>query len=299
MDTEKTLARKDGAVPQFAARPFQILTLLDMLEFFAYSYYLFISKFEEAGCRFHGAEWDRGKQSPAKPDELDLLRHTMNVLADNLNKAGVRVLETTLRRIREIREDCDADPPPDVGTINRQLLRLRQDLESDLKEQKFMALSQEEIRNFNQDERFGAEVKIKFPNANQEITAAATCYAINNYTGCVFHLMRAIEYGARAMLQNFGVTTLRDQRPVALGDWGNLQESLTDELQKLSVGKRKDAQKMRDFEFFSYAIEQFEKFRTWRNKVSHLREEFLPGQTKDIMDATERYMRHLATRLIE
>jgi hypothetical protein len=298
MNNPKTLALSNEAVPQFPARPFQILTLLDMLEFFAYSYYLFIDKFEAVVCTLGHAQNQRGKQSPLKPEELDDLRHETSVLADELKQAGITIFETTLNRISEIREDCDDSPPPVLGSINRQLRRLRKDLAKDLHKQVFMSLSPEEIKYFNQEEKFGAEVKAKFPKANREITAASTCYAINNYTGCVFHLMRAVEYGARAMLKEFGVET-HDNRPIELGDWGLLLDALKAERSKLSIGKRKDPQKLRDFEFYSYPIDQFEKFRVWRNKVSHLREPFFPGQTKDIMDDAERYVRHLAERLDE
>lgn len=114
MNNPRTLASNHKAVPQFPVRPFQILTLLDMLEFFAHNYYLFITKFDQVGCRFHVAEWERGKQSPAKPEELDELRHATTVLSDELKQAGVNIFQTTLDRFNEIREDCDDDPPPVV-----------------------------------------------------------------------------------------------------------------------------------------------------------------------------------------
>src|SRR5207253_1089631 len=99
----------------------------------------------------------------------------------------------------------DHDPPPVLGEVAKQILRLRKDLERDLKQKIFMSLSEEDIKYWQQPELFGSEVKAKFPKANEETTAAGTCFAINDYNGCVYHLMRTVEYGARAMLKQLAV----------------------------------------------------------------------------------------------
>jgi hypothetical protein len=278
------------------ARPIELVTLLDMLQFYAYVFYLFITKFDAVSCLIDSAVDKRGEDKRLKPDEIDELRLEMTILREELEKAGVVVsLESTAKRMEEIKEDCDDSLPPMLGSIVKQLLRLRKDLEKDLREKVFMSLSAAEVEYYNQPQLFGSEVKSRFPKANEEITAAGTCYAINDYNGCVFHLMRVVEYGARTMLKELNVQK-HGNHPIELCDWGELKRALDAELPKLSTGKLTDTQIMSDLEFYTYPIQEFEKFRIWRNKASHLREAYLPGQTKDIMDATERYMRHLAQR---
>ncbi len=44
---------------------------------------------------------------------------------------------------------------------------------------------------------FGPEVLDVFPDANRDIAAAARCLALDEWTACVFHLMRVVEHGIR------------------------------------------------------------------------------------------------------
>jgi hypothetical protein len=52
---------------------------------------------------------------------------------------------------------------------------------------------------------FTEEVSRRFPQATEEMKEAGTCYALGRNTACVFHLMRAVEYGIRALAIAAGV----------------------------------------------------------------------------------------------
>ncbi len=146
---------------------------------------------------------------------------------------------------------------------------------------------------------FGQDVASKFPAANGEITAAGNCYATGNNTACVFHLMRAVEHGARALVKGLRVTN-KLKHKLELSEWGDLIAALDDGLKPLAVGKRKSLIKTERFEFYNHAIAQFRNFKdAWRNNVSHTRKVYQPGQTKDIMDNTRQFMQHLAAKLAE
>lgn len=44
---------------------------------------------------------------------------------------------------------------------------------------------------------FGEVVYNVFPDARRDIAAAGRCYALDEWTACVMHLMRALEFGLR------------------------------------------------------------------------------------------------------
>lgn len=282
-----------GAWP---AQSFQVVSLLDMLPFAAEVFHLqsinlraaittLIQTVDSRGLDAQTTEADAAKPLAIVRD----LQHWCKEISLERANEHLWNLETRLTRVEH------GYP---LTELIHDLKNLDQAIGRDFGDKLFICLQPGEEALYQKPEVFGPDVKTKFPLANQDITIAGTCYAMNDYQGCVFHLMRAVEYGARAMLEELGVQSF-DGQPVELCDWGKLHGALTAQLPSLSKGKRADSQVMSDFEWYSYPIQEFEKFRVWRNKVSHLREPFLPGQTRDIIDATERYMRHLATRLDE
>jgi hypothetical protein len=172
--------------------------------------------------------------------------------------------------------------------------------------------------HYDREALFGAEVAERFPEANKEIREAGNCYATGNYTACVFHLMRGVEIGAKAMVfrmkaQKYigkdefvkGVKVFK-KKPVELCDWSMLIGGLRRALKELEKGTASDPRKKARHAFFSEAVEAFSLFKdAWRNKISHghdvapERKLFLEGETTDIMKSTERFMRHLAQRVKE
>lgn len=293
----ENLASESGIEAPFPARPFQVVSLLDMLRYYAGLFHLYCTKLEEFQHALgHRAE-SRGQDSPVTTEEA---KEALTIIQDISQECKRINLERSLERLERLTSLLPryTELKFSLTHLIWEMNELNIAIAADLGDRRFFSISEEEAKLYENDDLFGTEVSSRFPKANDESRIAGTCYAMNNYTGCVFHLMRAVEYGARTMLKELGVQT-HENRPIELCDWGGLGAALNVKLNDLSIGRRNDAQKMQDFEFFSYPIHEFEKFRTWRNKVSHLREEYLPGHTKDIMDATERYLRHLATRFNE
>lgn len=282
-----------GAWP---APSFQVVSLLEMLPFAAEVFQLECIELRNSINTLTQAVDERGLGAQTTNQDAEIPLIIVKLFKPDcekldLQRANERIwnLEIRLTRVEH-------------GYRLTELIHDLKDLDDaiakDLGDKMFICLQPREEALYQKPEMFGPDVKTKFPLANQDITIAGTCYAMNDYQGCVFHLMRAVEYGSRAMLKELGIQT-HGNKPVELCDWGELQTALDAQLPLLSKGKLNDRQKMSDFEWYSYPIHELGKFRVWRNKVSHLREPFLPGQTKDIIDATERYMRHLAERIDE
>lgn len=178
-------------------------------------------------------------------------------------------------------------------------------LQKDLRQYTFLWMPTDSARYYEQKEMFGPDVAKGFPKANEEITLAGNCYATGNYTACVFHLMRTAEIGARAMVSGLRAQKhLLNQKglriPVELCDWHTLISALQKGIDAKSAGVGTDTRKKKTFEFYNHALGSFRNFKdAWRNHVSHTRELYQPGKTKDIMDNTRQFMQLLATRLKE
>src|SRR5205085_5356579 len=107
-----------------------------------------------------------------------------------------------------------------------ELRDLREAVERGLTKKIFMYLPASDAEYYDQEALFGQEVATKFPQANKEIKEAGNCYATGNYTASVFHLMRAVEHGARALVKRLKIRrgTGPDDLPypVELCDWGTI-----------------------------------------------------------------------------
>jgi hypothetical protein len=66
---------------------------------------------------------------------------------------------------------------------------------------------------FEKDDLFGPEVSSAFPSSTDNIRNAGTCFAVEQYDACVFHLMRVLERGIRVLAAKFNVPFLNTEKP--------------------------------------------------------------------------------------
>ena len=181
--------------------------------------------------------------------------------------------------------------------LHFQLGELHEDIQRVLAENKFMMISASEATYYNNPVLFGSDVAERFPKANKEITEAGNCYATGNNTACVFHLMRAVELGARALVRQLKVSK-NLPRPAELCDWGTIVREL--EKATNNLPKRTSVKVSETSAFYSHAVAQFRNFKdAWRNQVSHTRTTYDEHQAMSVMSNTQQFMQHLAVRLKE
>lgn len=112
---------------------------------------------------------------------------------------------------------------------------------------------------------FGQEVIAVFPEARRDIEAAARCLALEENTACVFHLMRALEYG----LRGFAVVVGVDSEGLDLENWKNIIDRIESKIRAIENEKRSQSKSERA-QVFSEAASEFRHFKdAWRNSVSH------------------------------
>jgi hypothetical protein len=187
-----------------------------------------------------------------------------------------------------------------IGITWQQLVNeltvLRQTTEADLEKHKFAfvlpakADVMAEMLNWS-------EIRQSFASAIDDIDSAAECYALEQNTACVFHLMRVAEQGLRSIAKKAGVklTDKGKRQPIEFATWDKVIAGIRSEIAKartLPQGPRKN----RKLQFYSDAAENCAYIRdVWRNEVSHTRKNYNDGEASGVINRVKDFMQLLAT----
>jgi len=82
-------------------------------------------------------------------------------------------------------------------------------VERELQYQKFWYMTPDEAKWFEADEEFGPFSTLgapTFPSAREDMKEAKNCYVLGRHTAAVFHAMRVLEYGLKALADDVGIT---------------------------------------------------------------------------------------------
>ncbi len=114
-------------------------------------------------------------------------------------------------------------------------------------------------------EPFGHEVAEVFAEANKDIAAASRCFALDEWTACVFHLMRCLEISLRSLAEFVGLP----KDAMAHENWKNVIDQIESKIRRME-GEPKSAEKIERLRLLSSAASQFRYFKdAWRNHVAH------------------------------
>lgn len=185
-------------------------------------------------------------------------------------------------------------------------------ISDEIKDITFGFIPKEKTQFFEQEALFGKEVNERFPSAIQDISEAGNCYAYGLYTACVFHLMRVVEIGAKSMVcamkaQKHITTSVSIKgtktivkKPIELCDWGTLIKGLESSIRELEQGTKTSLKKKEMLAYYSHAVGVFRNFKdAWRNNVAHSHKIYDVEETKNIIDNTKQFLKHLALKVKE
>jgi HEPN domain-containing protein len=150
---------------------------------------------------------------------------------------------------------------------------------------------------FMQPRHFMSEAtKEAFPVARKEMAEAGRCHAVGMYTAAVFHCVRAVEIGLRAM-----ATDLKVELPIPLdlAEQETLIAGIESKVRALKE-KPKSEQKDADQNFYSQAAMQFRYFKDgWRIRVAHTRATYDEPAAQSVIEHAATFIDILAARLKE
>ncbi|MGY3575692.1 HEPN domain-containing protein [Bradyrhizobium sp. USDA 4504] len=144
----------------------------------------------------------------------------------------------------------------------------------------------------------GQEAKQAFKSANEDMIEANTCYALGRNTAAVFHAMRCVEIGLRALVMERRVIFRKG--PVAWQQWNELITEAEKAFERDASAITKGPLKDRFLEFYRGSLRSFQGFKDeFRNYVSHTRGSYDERTALRVISDVEVFMNRLATGGLE
>ena len=186
----------------------------------------------------------------------------------------------------------------DASTFMSELEHLSQSLHEEMKKHKYVQVMPDRIEYLSQQKLFGDAVYKAFPGARYEIAEAGNCLAVEANTAAVFHLMRAAEFGLRALARDRRVALPR-RAVLDLATWETIIKELEDA--ELAIqGYPRTLTRELQFEFYHGAMMEFKRFKNkFRNGIMHTRDEYDRTDALSALTHTKAFMGILASRISE
>lgn len=134
--------------------------------------------------------------------------------------------------------------------------------------------------------------EIAFPSAVRDMQEAGRCFALDQFTACVLHLMRALEFPLGAMVKALKFTP-------SSPNWEQVINECEREIRKISPLTNGPDWKQ-DEQFYSEAALHFRFVKNaWRNHAVHGRDTYDGRETREIMTHVRSFMDQLSHKLTE
>ena len=136
------------------------------------------------------------------------------------------------------------------------------------------------------------EAENSFPSSVRDVIEAGRCFALDRFTACVLHLMRALEFPLNALVKALRFTP-------SSPNWHQILNEAEREIAKISPATHGPTWKD-DEKFYSEAALYFRFFKNaLRNYAVHGHDTYDVHEAREIMTHVRSFMAHLATKLSE
>jgi len=222
-------------------------------------------------------------QPVSAPDRAGILTQHMARLIDALNKIGARSALAAANRLRS-RVD-DENMSLNHGELNAALVDTESRFMDHLNDIKLFVLGQQEAGLLEPSDNLlafsGAPVdgfSRAFPNGSFEIEEAAKCIAFERYTASVFHCMRAMEIGIKAIASFLEIPD--PAKPVEK-NWGIILRAINDAMNsKYPKGTRLPKTTGATLELLYAHLDAIKN--PWRNATMHVENVYAPHEAVHI-----------------
>jgi hypothetical protein len=159
------------------------------------------------------------------------------------------------------------------GDAVRELAELNNELRDDFSERHVVVIPEDRVKYY--DASFDdARMATDFPEATKEIKEAGSCLAAGRHMASVFHLMRGVEQGMRAVAVATGGTTTPPKVPLEYQVWQTVIEGIESRTKRAPEGWSEPS-KSNGRAFFSGTVADLFAFKDeTRNLCMHTRHGF-------------------------
>jgi hypothetical protein len=164
---------------------------------------------------------------------------------------------------------------------------------SEMSHEVFLWMPSRQAAFFNATEKtFADKVADRFPKALSEIRSAGNCYATDNPTACVFHLMRVMEIGLRAIYASLGLAfDPQASWGKILKDWGQ---------DEIKAHPAANAIMLANLQFYQNARSTLAAVKdSWRNSTMHFDRGYDLPEAEEIMVAVRGFLKCVAEKMNE
>jgi hypothetical protein len=270
--------------------PGKLWSLWDMLGQFGQEYYLIGSRMTEL------EEYLRSKE--AGGGEIDVedprLAGAINFFADKKQfwaEQELKIIWDKIfkigRRIAKHRRQKWRGTTFNAAHLRSELAAIKQDLYSVSSRKKFYYLRSDVVGLYGQQELFGPLISKRFQDAAEDIEHAGNCLALGEYTGAVFHLMRAMESAVRALAKKLKVTINPKDT------WGMILNNMDAGIKALP--EKTAQQKRKKDEWSECRVNLFHVKNAWRDNSMHGKRTYTDQEARRVMESVKVFMEQLAS----
>jgi hypothetical protein len=282
--------RSSLEIPSWTWRPLLLTDLLAMLANYAW---VFI-RLNEALAEL---EDYIGKMGDAYVGYTEDSQRVASLLETSLNHAENHCKDLNLGfsivMIDRIRHNIHSQEG--FGHLKEQYSRLRERIDDELRSQLLLHIPADKVEYYRGNHQFGEPVSNKFPSAAYDISEAGKCFAVGRNIACVFHLMRVMEYGLRALGKSLNDPNLDPKKNPT---WDRILQLCDKELQLPYAQQSSEWQQHQ--QFFAEATANLRAVKdAWRNPTLHVEQFYDEEKALDVWNAVRAFMKHLATILSE
>jgi len=278
-------------LPPWVRESHKAWSLYDMLHFSAAMFLAIFNDLARLAARLP-AVTRAVKPSTKQRQYLRALTVDLKQLAKECTDMGIS--QPVVYQILKLASDHPVHTNEDCSATLTRLGIIRESIIGELASYKFYAISPSLAYLTENEPLFGGVVADKFPDASKDIAASGRCLALDEWTACVFHCMRALEQGLRALAAYVGVDM---SIALELENWKNVIDRIEKEIRKLEDLPRGNL-KTEKIRVCSEAASQFRYFKdAWRNHVAHSRESYDSRNALAVWEHTRDFMRTLAENI--
>ncbi len=218
---------------------------------------------------------------------VDKYNNDLNIILEGIEQTGLIAAPKLIKQILSRLSDMS------FMRLHENIIQLREMIINELKEVLLIFIPREKAIWLEKERNVNAQFAQSFPSALDDYKEVVFCYASGRYIATVFHSMRILEYGLKALAEDIGLIFDVQQ-------WGTIIDQIEKEIGNIRKTMPKGPAKSERLQFLSEAAKEFAYFKDgWRNYVSHRRATYDGPQALSAINHVKAFMLHLSRKLSE
>lgn len=271
--------------PPWIGNPYRPVTLLDMLRVYATNFMRVAAYLDR--CAKKAASLLGFNERKVDAEDMAEFKNALETIWADVESLNLSAMTETIQHYRE-RIDAGNMTYGELSSAAPEIFRIYQGL---VRKEVFLHVNAERTKYLDDPELFGPDLATALPASYSEIMDGAACYAKEQDTACVMHLMRGLEVALTVLADKFAVKSDREQ-------WHNIIERIQKAVNSLGPSNGADWKEQQ--EFYSTACSHFMHFKNaWRNHAMHSRTRYSGPEAFRVLDHAGEFIRILSQRLHE